>query len=338
MFANIFSFIVLEVQSTSPIDEASGTSFLQSTLTKTLFIVAFAVVALISVWALIQSVRYFTGKTCKGDNCFGTSVAQLNKRLEPTGFAYIEEQDIFCSVKNPWQRKYGYCRLYDEAAAPLSMIIDSEPIYFEYDNKYWLIEFWKGQYGITTGAEIGVYNIEKKKKINDFDMVCFKSVKDKEMLPMSFTLFKNQRPIIKRNERHWWLTGFIIGEFSQPDELVMRINISFRDYEMRDAFLKGLKKVGYTDNEYSVHRTLVSVFFTTPYSSQAVSRTSFTDNLTQMKNKEMCTLYKKITDGYKTMPQKLDALYKEDAGLFNHLLKAGKHGVFFKSFDNRLNR
>jgi len=45
--------------------------------------------------------------------------------------------------------------LYDEAAAPLGMIVDCEPIHFEYKGKRWLIQFWKGQYDLPTGAEVG---------------------------------------------------------------------------------------------------------------------------------------------------------------------------------------
>src|SRR5690554_5362892 len=85
----------------------------------------------------------------------------FNKFLEPYGFAYDPYKDLFYSNLDAWQRDKGYCRLYDEAAAPLSMIMDCEPIYFEYDNKRWLIQFWKGQYGMTTKVEIGVYNTDK---------------------------------------------------------------------------------------------------------------------------------------------------------------------------------
>ena len=35
--------------------------------------------------------------------------------------------DIFYSLNDCWQRDFGYCRLYDEACAPLAMIIDCEP-------------------------------------------------------------------------------------------------------------------------------------------------------------------------------------------------------------------
>lgn len=85
-------------------------------------------------------------------------IKSLNEFIEPYGYAYDSHQDIFYTKIDAWQREMGYSRLYDEAAAPSSMIIDCEPIYFEYDNKRWLIEFWKGQYGMTTGFEIGVYH------------------------------------------------------------------------------------------------------------------------------------------------------------------------------------
>ena len=66
----------------------------------------------------------------------------FNEFLKPYGYIYDPHRDIFYTHINAWQRDMGYTRLYDEAAAPTSMIIDCEPIYFEYNNKRWLIEFW----------------------------------------------------------------------------------------------------------------------------------------------------------------------------------------------------
>ncbi|NLV88860.1 MAG: DUF4474 domain-containing protein, partial [Tissierellia bacterium] len=39
---------------------------------------------------------------------------------------------------------------------------------------------------------------------------------DENMLKMRFELFKNHVSLIKRKGKHWWLTGFKLGEFSQP--------------------------------------------------------------------------------------------------------------------------
>jgi hypothetical protein len=55
------------------------------------------------------------------------------------------------------QRNFGYAYGYDFAALGMSFILDCEPIFFDYDGKHWMIELWKGQYGLESGCEIGVY-------------------------------------------------------------------------------------------------------------------------------------------------------------------------------------
>ena len=69
---------------------------------------------------------------------------EVDKAIGAAGYSYDMKQDMFYSRMDAWQREMGYCRLYDEVAAPCGMIIDCEPINFEYDGKKWLIEFWKG--------------------------------------------------------------------------------------------------------------------------------------------------------------------------------------------------
>ena len=87
------------------------------------------------------------------------------KDFSAVGFAYDHDKDSFYSTKDAWQKKMGYCHLYDVGAPIFQMIIDTEPIKFYYNNKNWLITFWKGQYGIVTGAEIGIY-ATKQQSIN----------------------------------------------------------------------------------------------------------------------------------------------------------------------------
>lgn len=113
--------------------------------------------------------------------------------IRAAGFEYDNEQDIFYSVIDAWQYDYGYCRLYDEFSAPLSMIFDCDPIYFEYNNKNWLIEFWKGQYGICTGFEVGVYASEKNKdESNEIsgDDIFYNKISSEEFLDISFVAKK----------------------------------------------------------------------------------------------------------------------------------------------------
>ena len=52
-----------------------------------------------------------------------------------------------------------------------------------------MIEFWKGQYGITAGAEIGVYRTEGILAPEQYEHALFQSVSDEDLFPMSMELF-----------------------------------------------------------------------------------------------------------------------------------------------------
>ena len=70
-------------------------------------------------------------------------VYRLNCLLAPFGFEYQISQDIFVTRLDAWQRDYGYRSLYDRASPLLGMVFDCEPVYFDYQGKTWLLEFWK---------------------------------------------------------------------------------------------------------------------------------------------------------------------------------------------------
>lgn len=224
----------------------------------------------------------------------------FNKTLGITGFAYDPEQDIYYSNKNSWQRNFGFCRLYNEAAAPLRMIVDSEQIKFDYDNKKWSIQLWKGQYGITTGGEIGVFNTSLEDYNNSAtkDQTLFKSANEEDMLTMSFSLIKNQRVMFVRQDRHWWLTGFVLGEFSEPYQLSMNVRITLKDEIMRDAFIQGLRDTGYADTELGAVDNTVIFTFKRPRTAQPSTRNLILDRLTQRANKKNCRRYQKYLGKY----------------------------------------
>lgn len=74
------------------------------------------------------------------------------------GFSYDPKQKILYSDATPIQRFFGFSRTVDLAADPvLSSSIYCDPIYFYYDGKEYLLELWKGQYGLMTGVEVGLY-------------------------------------------------------------------------------------------------------------------------------------------------------------------------------------
>ena len=55
----------------------------------------------------------------------------------------------------------------------------------------------------------------------------------------NLVLRKNQEFLFKRNDKHWWLTGFILGEFSEPCELTWG-STTLKDKLMLDAFVDAL--------------------------------------------------------------------------------------------------
>ena len=273
-------------------------------------------------WDVKKITFYITGKN-----------TDFDKVVDRAGYAYDKDQDIFYSVINPWQRKYGYCKLYDEACAPFGMIVDCEPIYFNYDNKKWLIEFWKGQYGLSLGAEVGIYNTTGEDIISDIVEGDFYYVVDeKDYLNMSFILRKGDKVICKREGIHWWLTGFAVGEFANPSELTMDITITLKDIDMTEKFVDALRKVGYRYIE--VNDTTVSLVYNKPFSPQPFTRNEETDELIQKKNKLMCDAYERLTLGGETFPDKMKILKDEAYELYELATNMGRTSDIFSAYNN----
>lgn len=120
----------------------------------------------------------------------------LSQIVYNAGFNYLDgmEKDIIYSRYHAGQRDLGYCYAYDEAIVAIDSILDCEPVYFIYDGKEWMIELWKGQYGIETGGEIGVY-------YRDFDGQAFsqrlRDNKDKLLASLSEQFMQDMPDIIR---------------------------------------------------------------------------------------------------------------------------------------------
>lgn len=204
------------------------------------------------------------------------------------GFAYNSEKDIFYSTRNAWQKNFGYTHTYDVLAPIFRMIIDTEPVKFNYNNKNWLITFWKGQYGIVTGAEIGIY-CTNQKKVNK--KTIYLPASDNEMLNISLILYKNGEVITKTSDKHWWLAIFKLGMFSWPKELSMDVNITFLNQQMLEAFLNSFKKLGYSSDDYKVIDNTFCFKYIKPRTHKVWTRTWLTDSIRQYFNRKNVELY-----------------------------------------------
>ncbi|MBT8339719.1 MAG: DUF4474 domain-containing protein [Desulfatitalea sp.] len=183
--------------------------------------------------------------------------SNLAKIVYEAGFKYDPDQDILFSRRDARQRRFGYAYAYDVAApAIISAIIDCEPFFFIYDDKHWMIELWKGHYGLGPGGEIGVYVSPRPDPILDATIghrphdpdngKFFVCAKDSERLQMSFTLNCNGTSLFSREpQMHWWLTGFKWGILSTPEQLTMDLKIGFPNGVMKEQFILAVDRAGY---------------------------------------------------------------------------------------------
>ncbi|MCI8405156.1 MAG: DUF4474 domain-containing protein [Clostridia bacterium] len=164
--------------------------------------------------------------------------SNINNRIGVSGFYYAESQGIFYSHVNAWQRDWGYNNFYDSVAETF-MNIAHATVYFPYNNRTWRIEFWKGDYGPTIGAEVGVY-YNSETISGHYD-----SVDNDNLLKMSMNLStKDGEQLFSRSPVDtWWLTGFKIHSDLNPSDLVMRVRIHFKDSYMRNEFQYVLKSL-----------------------------------------------------------------------------------------------
>lgn len=256
---------------------------------------------------------------------------QILDAITLAGYAYDPRQDIFYSRRDAWQKDFGYSPIYDEAAAPLSMILDSEPVRFDYGGKKWLVEFWKGQYGMATGGEIGIYT----KADSDTEapgasgLTFYNCASEEDQLYMAFLLRKNGRPLFSREGKHWWLTGFILGEFSDPDELQMEVGITLKNREMCLAFVDALLQIGYSERNMKVFSPTVWLYFNKPFSPQPLTRTPITGAITQKKNRLLCAKYQELTKEHANSLDKLASLYVKAPELFDLVLNIMKPRKLF---------
>ncbi len=163
------------------------------------------------------------------------------KILVACGFEYDAKQGIYYSHLNPLQRKFGFNVIYDMAAPMAGMFYDTKRIEFVYDNREWMIQIWKGQYGITSGAEIGLYN-RPMDRVMQYDCA-----DDEDLIEMQFDFYNQNELVFSRGpEKHWWLTGFKIFNAGVPILIDLDMTLKFTNIAMARAFYNSLKKVAAT--------------------------------------------------------------------------------------------
>lgn len=217
----------------------------------------------------------------------------LNTLIRPFGFEYLPKADIFTSSLTAWQRKFGYHASFDRAALHFNIVFDCEPVYFDYNGRTWLIEVWKGQYGINTGCEIGIYHADAILSPEQYGNTQFQCASDEELLPLQMELYHCGRRLFFHEQIHWWLTGFCMGKYCEPEDLKMKVSITFPEEEMMAGFQKALSKAGCTKS--CVCGLTVSFFFSAPCTFSGGLFHQLFCRMAQWRNRLLCRLFCRIT-------------------------------------------
>lgn len=171
------------------------------------------------------------------------------------GFKYNTKDQVFITAEDAWQRNFGYEETYDNFAGAGAISYDTIRVKFNYQGNEWMIQFWKGQYGLVLiGAEVGLYNRKENATASSY----YDCVTDEEKLNMSMKVYRqnadNQNKydlLFKRSPiKTWWLTGFTPGTLSAgsyvvPEDatkkLMVQTTINFDTPEQAQAFIGGLE-------------------------------------------------------------------------------------------------
>lgn len=248
----------------------------------------------------------------------------LNELASPFGFAYLQEEDVFTGKIDAWQRKSGYEALFDKAAAHFHMIFDAFPVYFDYEGRTWLIEFWKGQYGINTGAEVGVYHADRIVPKEEREKEHFQAVDDGEMPLISYCLEKKKKRMYGMKWNHWWLASFRMGEFSHPKDLQLMTVLTFQNPQLAKRFYEGIQESGCGESKFRL--ACNEVHLRMDWSDRHGFFSRLYRSFIQLQNKLCCLLYGLVTHPFHCTVDKLLFLYFLFPRCFRKMLQISAHG------------
>ena len=157
-------------------------------------------------------------------------------------YSYDAVGNYFYTDDDPWQRNFGFNRLYDMGAVFTVMYLDTVHIYYSYGDYDWMVQIWKGQYGfLFLGGEIGLYYKDPNKTTAHYNC----ATEDMEIM-MQMTVYREgygelfTRPYAS----HWWITAFVPGKldkFTDRSELTMVAKLTFKTEAEAKVFCKALE-------------------------------------------------------------------------------------------------
>ena len=191
------------------------------------------------------------------DQKTGNVRGNTDKGLIDLGFNFSINDLVIYGAVHAWQRALGFDRLYDLLANSIFLFnMSTRRFHFDTHGKEWMIQIWKGNYGLcTNGMEVGVYN-RPKGSIGTF----YNAAGDDELMEMSASLYHGDTLLFTRGpELHWWMSAFQLNKvIYQPKDLTMTFSITFPDEEMFNAFTASIDSHGAHDVTYTTNGLTVN--------------------------------------------------------------------------------
>ena len=176
-------------------------------------------------------------------------------------YSYSEAGNYFYTDDDPWQRNFGFNRLYDIGAVFTVMYLDTFHVYYNHNGYDWMVQFWKGQYGLLfLGGEIGLYYKDPAKSTPHYNC----AEEDMEInMQMSVYRGDEYKELFTRPYApHWWTTAFVPGKlkkFSDRTELTMVAKLEFKSVEEREKFCNALEKIDDVDGNRFRYSSQISI-------------------------------------------------------------------------------
>lgn len=242
----------------------------------------------------------------------------------PFGLSWLSVQDMLIPDAETRQKDAAYGEFYDRAVLSLNFVPDLEPVHFNYMGKTWLIVFCKGQFGINTGAWVGIYHADTIIPPALRQQTAFQAVSKEEALPVKIRLIGPDCPLFSVEQKQWRIGGFITGVCTSPDDLLLEVSITFPNTEMCNAFFRSMQRLGYQESKLLVYQTTVQFYYTSPKADPLIPPDDFFRNFTLHKNRFFCRLFLWMTAPCFTALDRLIYLHYTCPFLFRRTLASLK--------------
>ncbi len=225
--------------------------------------------------SVIKATAKVNGKTITGEFTINVIKSEnfLKNFLEKQQvlsyqYSYVDDY-YYTNDKEAWQYNFGFGKIYDFVSPYILLEYDYVRVFFTYEDKDWMLQMWKGQYGmIFYGGEIGVYNRPHSEDgVNDWTM--YSCPKEEDWLKMEMTLYHQdvngvyKREFSREYDKYWWCTGFKNGHLRQEepaDELRLAGRITLKDSKMAQIVYDGLLECGFKAGKKEDHSAIDTVY------------------------------------------------------------------------------